>query len=107
MTAEECVQLLVDMVGHERATAEGEVRRSVMGDYGPLYQAGYMLGGLQIYALRKEVVERGNWSEKEFHDTFLKANQLNIELFRALILGKKLEKDYRSQWKFYDEIKRD
>lgn len=72
MTAEECVQLLVDWVGHERATAEGEVRRSVMGEYGPLYQAGYMLGGLQIYALRQEIVERGRWSEKEFHDYFLK-----------------------------------
>lgn len=78
-----------------------------MGDYGPLYQAGYMLGGLQIYALRKEVVEKGDWAEKEFHDTFLKANQLNIELFRALILGKDLDKDYKSQWKFYEEIKRD
>ncbi|KAL5430259.1 hypothetical protein PMIN07_010185 [Paraphaeosphaeria minitans] len=107
MTAQECVELLVDMVGHERATAEGEVRRSVMGDYGPLYQAGYMLGGLQIYALRKEVVENGDWSEKEFHDTFRKANQLNIELFRALILDKELDKDYTSQWRFYDEIKRD
>ncbi|KAK7184049.1 hypothetical protein PSPO01_09755 [Paraphaeosphaeria sporulosa] len=106
MTAQECVELLIDMVGHERATAEGEVRRSVMGDYGPLYQAGYMLGGLQIYALRKEVVENGDWSEKEFHDTFLTANQLNIELFRALILGKELDKDYKSQWRFYEDIKR-
>ncbi|KAJ4300953.1 hypothetical protein N0V90_003042 [Kalmusia sp. IMI 367209] len=110
MSAEECVQLLVDWVGHERATAEGEVRRSVMGDYGPLYQAGYMLGGLQIYALRHEVVEKGGWSEKEFHDTFLKANQMPIELFRALVLGEegvKLDKYYKSQWKFYSEIKRD
>ncbi|KAF1971486.1 hypothetical protein BU23DRAFT_510159 [Bimuria novae-zelandiae CBS 107.79] len=108
MTAEECVQLLVDWVGHERATAEGEVRRSVMGDYGPLYQAAYMLGGLQIYALRKEVVEKGGWSEKEFHDYFLKANQMPIELFRALVLGSgelELDKYYKSQWKFYAGIK--
>jgi uncharacterized protein (DUF885 family) len=72
MSAEECVQFLVDWVGHERATAEGEVRRSVMGEYGPLYQAGYMLGGLQIYALRQELVEKGRWLEKDFHDYFLK-----------------------------------
>ena len=72
MTAEECVEFLIDWVGHERATAEGEVRRSVMGDYGPLYQAGYMLGGLQIYALRKEIVEKGLLPEKKFHDQFLK-----------------------------------
>jgi len=107
MSAEECVRLLVDWVGHEQATAEGEVRRSIMGDYGPLYQAGYMLGGLQIYALRKKVVEKGLLSEKEFHDTFLRANQMPIELFRALLLGEravKLEKDYKSQWKFYSRL---
>jgi len=39
-------RFLVDRVGHERENAAGEVRRSFKGDYGPLYQAGYMLGGL-------------------------------------------------------------
>ncbi|KAJ5485999.1 Protein of unknown function DUF885 [Penicillium desertorum] len=58
---QECVDLLVDEVGHERATAKGE----------PLYQAGYMLGALQIHALRKETVEIGQIAEKEFHDEFL------------------------------------
>src|SRR5262249_37629322 len=33
MTPEQCVDLLVDRVGHERANAEGEVRRSVNGSY--------------------------------------------------------------------------
>ncbi|KAG9711727.1 hypothetical protein KCU73_g17097, partial [Aureobasidium melanogenum] len=59
MTPQECIDYLVDRVGHERATAEGEVRRSFNGDYNALYQAGYMLGALQIYALRKEMVENG------------------------------------------------
>ena len=39
---------LVERVGHERNNATAEVRRSVAGNYGPLYQAAYMLGGLQI-----------------------------------------------------------
>ncbi|MDI9637383.1 DUF885 family protein [Geitlerinema splendidum] len=43
MTANECVEMLVNDVGHERSTAEGEVRRSFGGDYPPLYQAAYML----------------------------------------------------------------
>jgi hypothetical protein len=30
---QECVDLLVDEVGHERATAKGEVRRSLNSDY--------------------------------------------------------------------------
>jgi hypothetical protein len=103
MSAQECVELLVDWVGHERATAEGEVRRSVMGGYGPLYQAGYMLGGIQLYNLRREVVgdRRQGMGEKEFHDRFLKTNMMPIELFRALVTGQELEKDYTSTWRFY------
>jgi hypothetical protein len=103
MSAQECVELLVDWVGHERATAEGEVRRSVMGGYGPLYQAGYMLGGIQLYNLRKEVMgnRRQGMLEKEFHDRFLKANMMPVELFRALITGQKLEKGFKSAWRFY------
>jgi hypothetical protein len=50
-TGPQCVEYLIDRVGHERAAAEGEVRRSVSGGYGPLYQAAYMLGGLQMRAL--------------------------------------------------------
>ena len=49
-TPEQCVQYLVDQVGHDRFTAEGEVRRSFGGAYSPLYQAGYMLGGLELRA---------------------------------------------------------
>ena len=103
MSAQECVELLVDWVGHERATAEGEVRRSIMGGYGPLYQAGYMLGGIQLYKLRREVVGNGRqgMGEKEFHDRFLKANMMPVELFRALVMGHKLEKDFKSTWRFY------
>lgn len=101
MTPQECIDLLVDEVGHERATAEGEVRRSLNGDYSPLYQAGYMLGALQIYALRKEVVSRHYMTEKAFHDRFLKENRMPIELVRALITNQPLSRDYQTSWKFY------
>lgn len=72
MTPQECIDMLVDMVGHERENAEGGVRRSFNGDYTPLYQAGYMLGALQIYSMRHELVEGGKMSEKQFHDTVLR-----------------------------------
>lgn len=103
LTPQQCVNLLVDMVGHERATAEGEVRRSLNGDYGPLYQAGYYLGAMQLYALRQEVLSKGILGEKEFHDRVLKANQMPIELLRALILGEDLSRDFKSTWKFYGD----
>jgi len=100
LTPSQCVDLLVDMVGHERATAEGEVRRSLNGDYSPLYQAGYMLGALQLHALRSEVLETGLYREKEFHDRVLEANEMPIELLRALLLGSELSPEYKSQWRF-------
>ena len=53
MTAQQAIDLLVDRVGHERRNATAEVRRSVAGEYEPLYQAAYLLGGLQISTARK------------------------------------------------------
>lgn len=102
MTPQECIDYLVDKVGHERATAEGEVRRSFNGDYNALYQAGYMLGALQIYALRKEMVENGDLSEKEFHDRILKEGEMPIEILRALMQDKRLHPGHKAAWRFYD-----
>lgn len=64
MAPQECIDLLVDEVGHERATGRRRTETIMNGDYTPLYQAGYMLGALQIYALRKETVEIGQIAEK-------------------------------------------
>ena len=48
------------------------MRRSVSGDYPPLYQAAYMLGGLQMQALYEEAVRGGGGlSPKQFHDAVL------------------------------------
>lgn len=100
-TPQQCIDYLVEKGGHERATAEGEVRRSFNGDYSPLYQAGYMLGALQFYALRKEMVETGHMKEKDFHDRILKQNQMPVELVRAMLKEQRLEWDHKASWKFY------
>ncbi|KAJ5768604.1 hypothetical protein N7533_001187 [Penicillium manginii] len=105
MAPQECIDLLVNAVGHEYATAEGEVRRSLSGEYSPLYQIGYMVGAIQIHAMRKEVVGQGIMSEKIFHDTFLKENRMPNEIMRALMLGKKLYPNYRPSWRFYSDAK--
>ncbi|KAK8068697.1 hypothetical protein PG994_005313 [Apiospora phragmitis] len=97
MTPAECIELLVNWVGHERATAEGEVRRSFNGDYGPLYQAGYLLGALQLWKLREELVGQGLCPERMFHDQILKANMMPIELLRALLLKQELRQDFKEQ----------
>ena len=83
MTPEECVNLLVDRIGHERANATGEVRRSFDGNYGPLYQAAYLLGGLQLRALHGELVKTGKMTERAFHDAVLKEISIPIAMIRA------------------------
>jgi hypothetical protein len=103
MTPQECINFLVEKVGHERATAEGEVRRSFNGDYSPLYQAGYMLGGIQLYCLRNELVGEGKMTEKQFHDRIMMENQMPIEFMRALIKEEPLTPDFKSSWRFYDQ----
>jgi hypothetical protein len=103
MTPDECIELLVDKVGHERENAVGEVRRSFAGDYGPLYQAAYLLGGMQLYALRKEMVGPGKMTNRQFHDAVLKENRIPIEMLRADLAGKKLTREYQTTWKFYGE----
>ena len=90
MTAPEAIDFLVDRVGHERRNATAEVRRSVNGSYGPLYQAAYMLGGLQIRALRKELVDSGKMTNRAFHDEILKQNAIPIEMIRASLTQQSL-----------------
>ncbi|MCP9767592.1 DUF885 family protein [Lacihabitans sp. LS3-19] len=102
MTPQQCIDLLVDKVGHERANAEAEVRRSFTGRYGPLYQIAYMMGGLQFYSLHKDLVDSGKMKEKEFHDTILQNNSMPVELVKAILKGEDLKKDKISDWKFLD-----
>ena len=102
MSPQECIDYLVDRVGHERANAVAEVRRSVATDYGPLYQAAYLVGALQLRALRRELVESGKMSDKEFNDAVLKQNAIPIEMIRAALTDGKLGRDFQPSWRFYE-----
>ncbi len=100
MTPDECIQFLVDRVGFERENAIGEVRRSFATNYGPLYQAAYLLGGRQFYALHKELVDSGKMTNRQFHDAILKENYIPVEMMRADLMNLPLTRDYKSNWKF-------
>ncbi|MBC6367744.1 DUF885 family protein [Algoriphagus sp. AK58] len=102
MTPQQCIDLLVDKVGHERANAEAEVRRSFEGSYGPLYQIAYMIGALEIYSMRKEMVDSGKMPEKQFHDLIMTQNAMPIEILRAKVTGKPLDKNHKASWRFLD-----
>ncbi len=103
MTAQEAIDYLVERVGHERRNATAEVRRSVAGDYSPVYQAAYMLGGLQIRALHRALVESGKLTNKQFHDAILLENAIPVEMIRARLTGQELGKGFETTWRFYGE----
>lgn len=104
-TPQQCVDFLVDRVGHERANAEGEVRRSFIGTYPPLYQLAYMIGGMQFYALKKELVDSGKMTYKQYHDAVLQENSMPVEMVRAILTNQQLPKDFKTSWRFYGKPK--
>jgi hypothetical protein len=103
MTPQECIDLLVNKVGHERDNATAEVRRSFDGSYGPLYQIAYLIGGLQQYAMYKELVRTNKMTIKAYNDALLKENRIPIEMLRAAITNQKLTREFVTNWKFYGD----
>lgn len=97
-SARQCIDYLVERVGHEPAAAEGEVRRSIGGTYPPLYQAAYMLGGLQFRALHRELVP-GRMTEREFHDRVLRLGALPVSLVRLSLLEEPVPRELQP-WRF-------
>jgi len=101
-TPQQCIDYLVDRVGHEPANAHGEVKRSFEGSYSPLYQLAYLVGGLQLFSIKKELVDSGKMTFKQFHEAVIKQNYLPMEMVRATLTNQKLKRDYEANWKFYD-----
>ncbi len=101
-TPEQCVDFLVDRVGHERASATGEVRRSFNGTFPPMYQAGYMLGALQLRELHRELVVPGGMTNRQFHDAIMTGGPMPIEMARARLKGERPPRDFRPTWRFAD-----
>lgn len=105
MSPQQAIELLVDN-GHERENAAAEVRRSFAGDYPPIYQAAYMLGGLQFRALHEEFVQSGRMSDRDFHDFILQGGIMPVAMVRARLLGEAPPAEgYRPDWRFYPGIR--
>ena len=104
MTPQQSIDFLVDRVGHERANATAEVRRSFNGTYPPLYQIAYMMGALQFRALHAELVESGKMTNREFHDAILKGGRIPVEMVRAMLTQQPPARDFTPSWKFAGEI---
>lgn len=103
---QEAVDFLVNEVGHERENATAEVRRSFQGNYGPLYQAAYLLGGLQLRGLKAELVDTGRMTLKEFHDAVVLQGSMPFPYTRLAISKMPLTRDMSLDWKFYGELQK-
>jgi uncharacterized protein (DUF885 family) len=104
MTPAQAVQFLVDTVAFERANAEAEVRRSFGGQYSPLYQVAYMIGGLELRALHRELVDTRKMTEREFHDAVFQGGPMPIAMVRARLAKTPLTRDGALPWRFADEL---
>jgi uncharacterized protein (DUF885 family) len=102
MTPAQMVDFLVERVGNEKFGATSEVRRYLQA--GPLYQAAYMLGGLQLSALHKEAVGSDRMTEKAFHDAVLQGHAMPVEMVRAELLNLPLSRDFKPHWRFADPL---
>ena len=100
MAPKEMVDFLTERVGHELDGATAEVRRYIGGGYGPLYQCAYLVGGFQIRALHKELVDGGKMTNRAFHDAVLRQNAIPVEMIRAAVADRPPEKDFTSTWRF-------
>jgi len=100
MTPQQCIDFLVDRVGHERDNATAEVRRSFDGSYGPLYQIAYLIGAKQFYALHHELVDSGKMKNRAYHDWIYKENRIPVEMVRAILTNQKLTRDFKTSWRF-------
>jgi hypothetical protein len=102
---QEAIDYLVERVGHERDNATAEVRRSFEGTYPPLYQAAYLLGGLQLRALYREMVGSGHLTDRAFHDEVIRQNAMPIALLRLAVGRQPLTPDTPIDWRFYGGLK--
>jgi uncharacterized protein (DUF885 family) len=101
-TGTDCIDFLVERIGHERDNATVEVTRDLGALYNPLNQCSYLIGGIQLRALSKELVDSGKMRAKEFHDAALREGSIPMELLRAKMTNQKLEPNFTSSWKFYE-----
>jgi uncharacterized protein (DUF885 family)/dienelactone hydrolase len=104
MMPQQCVDYLVANVGFERKNSEAEVLRSFNGSYAPLYQAAYLLGGIQLKQLHTEVVKGGKMPEKQFHDAIIRGGSMPIKMVRFLVTDVPVTREGAPDWKFYGPV---
>jgi uncharacterized protein (DUF885 family) len=59
-----------------------------------------MIGGLQVRALRRELVESGRMTDRAFHDALMQGGRMPLEMVRARLTEQPLTRDFATGWRF-------
>jgi hypothetical protein len=51
--------------------------------------------------LKKELVDSGKMTAKQYHDAVMHENAMPVEMVRAILTNQVLPRDFRTNWKFY------
>ena len=66
--------------------------------------AAYLLGGLQLRGLRRQLVDTKIMTNKQFHDEIMRQGNMPIALIRLAVSREKLTPDMDISWKFYGDL---
>jgi len=66
-----------------------------------------MIGGMQFYALYKDLVDTGEMTAVEFHDTILKNGSIPVRMVKSILTDEDLQRDRIEDWNFADYIYED
>jgi len=64
-----------------------------------------MLGALQFRALHHELVDSGKMTDRQYHDAILHENTMPVEMLRDLLINQPLTPDFKTSWRFLDELR--
>ena len=60
------------------------------------------MGGLQFYAMHRDLVDSKKMTDRQFHDAILRENRIPVDMVRVILTKQPLTRDYKSTWKFYE-----
>jgi hypothetical protein len=98
---------LIRLANEDFAWCEAEMRRSFESpQYAnqPLYQAAYLLGGLQLRGLRKDLVDGGVMTNRQFHDEIMRQGNMPIALLRLAVSKVRLSRHMDVNYRFAGEL---
>jgi hypothetical protein len=62
-----------------------------------------MIGALQFYQMKKELVDTKKMTFKQYHDAVLRENSMPVEMVRVILTNQAVNRDFKTSWRFYNK----